>query len=389
MARIECRPVKRDSAIFRTFLSTPHRRMIQSSRPVSLTAARVQTHLRSTASISLSLKRFRSSLPASTTKWRSSPLPLRRAFSSFFPFTFTFLTLSSPAPPRMSTVATQDQPLSLAKVEMEPLEVRWMHTGTKQLALPTAPITAAETAYKAFSVDESDRIERAWESLTSDQRKSVERKWGRGDGEWSQQMTTAGQREPGADANQVEEDAGDPETPPASEGSIPESPEDKAEIYKSIIERARSDPSKLDAIHGVPVSQVCMAQDAADSRTRSSRSTSRRCRFTRCSGRSQALAYLSFVGRGSWETRQSHAPGTSLANSRRDTRRPSPGYQPIKTSCSPPAPLAPRGMRSSSTSFPRDSGPTSPLCSRTRLGAGSSRKWTCEREGVSVCTKTS
>lgn len=221
--------------------------------------ARVQSHcwrLATSSSSSISLQQPRSSTP----KWRSSSPSSRRAYHTFFPFfPFTF-SVSSPIPiaaSRMSTDATQEQPLSVAKLKMEPLEVRWMHTGTKHLALPTAPITAVESAYKAFSVDESDRIERGWEVLPKEQRAKIERRWARGDGEWSAQTTTGGRKESGEDTKEIDEGpAPDPETPPASDESVPDSPEDKAEIYKSIIERARSDPSKLDAIHGVPVSQV-------------------------------------------------------------------------------------------------------------------------------------
>lgn len=162
----------------------------------------------------------------------------------------------------MSTDATQDVSLTQEEIEMEPLEVRWMHTGAKHMSLPTAPITAAETAYKAFSMDESDRIEAEWEILSEKQQAKVVRQWGRGDGEWSPKERSVGTKGKGKDnekavkeADEADE-ADDPPTPAASEASLPESPEDKAEVYKSIIERTRSAPSKLDEVHGVPVSQV-------------------------------------------------------------------------------------------------------------------------------------
>jgi hypothetical protein len=168
----------------------------------------------------------------------------------------------------MSTAATQDVSVAQVEIEMEPLEVRWMHTGAKHLSLPTAPITAAETAYKAFSMDESDRIEAEWEKLSERQQAKVVRQWGRGDGEWSPKERSVGTKGKGEDNEQDEkavkelqeaDEAADPATPAASEASLPDSPEDKAEVYKSIIERARTDPSKLDEVHGVPVAQVSVA----------------------------------------------------------------------------------------------------------------------------------
>ncbi|KLT41457.1 hypothetical protein CC85DRAFT_247655 [Cutaneotrichosporon oleaginosum] len=141
---------------------------------------------------------------------------------------------------------------------MEPLEVRWMHTGAKHLSLPTAPITAAETAYKAFSMDESDRIEAEWEKLSKKTQAKIVREWGRGDGEWSLKERSVGTKAKGEDNEQAikeADEADDPPTPAASEASLPDSPEDKAEVYKSIIERTRTDPTQLDQVHGVPVSQ--------------------------------------------------------------------------------------------------------------------------------------
>ncbi|BEI91743.1 uncharacterized protein CcaverHIS019_0405630 [Cutaneotrichosporon cavernicola] len=150
-------------------------------------------------------------------------------------------------------VVTQEAATAQEHVEMERLEVRWMHTGAKHLSLPIAPITAVETAYKAFSMDESNRIEIEWEKLSERQQAKIIRQWGSGDGEWSPKERSLDIR-PKKVGQKAVKDA-DEADDHVSEAPSPQSSADKAEVYKSIIERARTDPTKLDVVHGVPVAQ--------------------------------------------------------------------------------------------------------------------------------------
>lgn len=148
--------------------------------------------------------------------------------------------------------------IDIVEVKMPALEVRWAHTGTKQLALPTAPVTGLDTNFKAFSADESDRIEAAWQSMSAAQRQAAVELWGKGDGEWSEDTKKAKKKKSAKkSATRVSSSvsvtsASESEAPSADE-AVPE----KEEQYKSIIEKAQSDTSRLDSVEGVPVSQVC------------------------------------------------------------------------------------------------------------------------------------
>ncbi|GMK59318.1 hypothetical protein CspeluHIS016_0703330 [Cutaneotrichosporon spelunceum] len=158
----------------------------------------------------------------------------------------------------MSTDATQAAAVVEEEVEMAPLEVRWMHTGAKQMSLPTAPIIGTDTAYKPFSMDESNRINVEWEKLSDREQAKIIRQWGSGDGEWSPKERSLSSKSKGkGDQKTAKEadEADDPATPAESEAPVPETPEDKAQAYKSIIERARTDPTRLDTVKGVPVGQ--------------------------------------------------------------------------------------------------------------------------------------
>lgn len=350
-------------------------RMIRSLRRLSVACA--ETHRCATTTLLPTSKRvpyFGVSQAPTINKPTSSSL--NRSYSTFLPFSFSFPFSPNPpsAPPRMSTDATQDKPTSVEVTEMPSLEVRWMHTGAKHLALPTAPITAAETAYKAFSMDESDRIEKAWEVLSAEEKKKIVNEWGLGDGEWSQQMIAARSREKGEDSPEDEEFS-DPPTPGGSVASEPETPQDKAEIYKSVIERARNDPSKLDAIHGVPVSQVSSApKQLLMTRTRSLRSIWRRYLCILSSGRSLVPACPSFVAHGLEATRHAHVPGSSPPSSRGPTPKSSRGSHLIRRIWLLRVPQVELRRKSLSTSCPRSLAEALRLCLKMPPDAVSQRK---------------
>lgn len=118
---------------------------------------------------------------------------------------------------------------------------RWMHAGAGHLALPINPITAATTTYKAFTPDESLRIDAAWDGLREEERLRAVADWGRCDGEG------AVKRKP------VEEPPveGDPSMIRSGE----EQKEDPEVRYKDHMARVQGQED-LELIQGVPVAQV-------------------------------------------------------------------------------------------------------------------------------------
>lgn len=63
------------------------------------------------------------------------------------------------------------------------LDVRWVHAGAQQLNLLPIPITSASNSFKAFSKNESSRIELRWQSTSESERLKAIKSWGRNDGE--------------------------------------------------------------------------------------------------------------------------------------------------------------------------------------------------------------
>lgn len=231
-------------------------------------------------------------------------------------------------PAKGAAEAQNGDSTAVVEVEMPPLEIRWAHTGTKQLALPTAPISGLDSNFKAFSADESDRIEKAWQALPAERRQAIVAMWGKGDGEWSQgskkeqkrarkaAKKASGKSTPANSVNSASESEGP--APPANEEL------EKDEEYKSIIEKAQNDPSRLDSVEGVPVSQVSISiLSAADGRTRCSRSISIPCHCTLCSGHSLVRECRCSEDLGSWAMRLIHVLGTLHLN----WRRPSSEYR--------------------------------------------------------------
>lgn len=157
---------------------------------------------------------------------------------------------------------------ALKTIPAPPLDFRWVHTGTKQLQLPTIPITVADAIYQPFSNDENKRIEDTWMKKSSEERKAIVEQWGKEDGEWGRKSRAHKKEEKekvkdkseklGRDKRDSLKEIRSPEsgssTPMTSDGEMEEMSSDK--MYKSIIERAQSDPTRLDVVDGVPVSQV-------------------------------------------------------------------------------------------------------------------------------------
>lgn len=175
----------------------------------------------------------------------------------------TYLMAGDPGDKVLKVVQEKEEPAAMAVAAadeiMPPLEVRWAHTGTKQLALPTAPVSGLDASFKAFSADESDRIEAAWQAMSADERRAIVNLWGKGDGEWSEDPKKTAKKVP----KTVKKPAGDKKAQAgAASGteseavSVDEEVLEKNEQYKSIIEKAQNDSSRLDTVKGVPVSQV-------------------------------------------------------------------------------------------------------------------------------------
>lgn len=118
---------------------------------------------------------------------------------------------------------------------------RWMHAGAGHLALPINPITATSTTYKAFSPDESARIEEAWIGLSDAERDKAIAAWGRGDGE-------------GAIKQKVQPEQPVPDDPEMIR-SGQEQKEDPEVLYKDMMAKVQAEED-LETIRGVPVSQV-------------------------------------------------------------------------------------------------------------------------------------
>ncbi|GFZ43062.1 hypothetical protein JCM24511_00780 [Saitozyma sp. JCM 24511] len=134
------------------------------------------------------------------------------------------------------------------------LDVRWMHAGAQHLDLLPDPVTTASTSYKAFSVDESERIDAKWQSMSVESRAEAIREWGQGEGEGSMKN---GEKPMAADAvhpvdAEVEKDEKyDTMRSGQEQKNVKKDPEFR---YKALIAKAQKDQD-LEVVNGVPVSQ--------------------------------------------------------------------------------------------------------------------------------------
>lgn len=79
--------------------------------------------------------------------------------------------------------AIPSAPSSPPLLPIPELDYRWVHAGAQHLDLLPTPITTASTSYKAFSADESRRIEEAWQVLEIKKRRRAIAEWGQTEGE--------------------------------------------------------------------------------------------------------------------------------------------------------------------------------------------------------------
>jgi hypothetical protein len=174
-------------------------------------------------------------------------------------------------------------PPSPTLLPIPPLDVRWVHAGAQHLDLLPTPITALNLAYKAFSEDESLRIEERWLSLDENERKNAVEEWGSTEGEGAparNKVKDAKEKEKETNAEK-EKEKNKPKNVLSSqlrpgevqdrlEGKLPETeevvsgqeqvrPEEgengKDTKYREIIRKLQKD-TDLELVQGVPVSQV-------------------------------------------------------------------------------------------------------------------------------------
>jgi len=178
-------------------------------------------------------------------------------------------------------------PPSPTLLPLPPLDIRWVHAGTQHLDLLPTPITSLNTTYKAFSEDESFRIEERWYSLSEEERRKAVAEWGASEGEGApkaekgakdkadkaKDKDKAGEKEKDKDKNPAKSmhSSGlrEGEVQDRLDGKLPEkeevfsgqeqakpSDEDlKTTKYKEIIRKIQLD-ADLEVIQGIPVSQV-------------------------------------------------------------------------------------------------------------------------------------
>jgi hypothetical protein len=163
---------------------------------------------------------------------------------------------------------------------MPQLDYRWVHTGSQYLDLLPTPITTAATIYKAFSPDESRRIQEAWDAFTPEERQKAIHDWGRKEGEgFATPATKSKGVEKDKDKEKEKERRGSNVSSRSVEGEAIRSGEEQPKEdekdgdgkYKDFLAQAQQEYENLELIAGVPVSQVCYRPEmgvVADIRTR-------------------------------------------------------------------------------------------------------------------------
>jgi len=180
----------------------------------------------------------------------------------------------------MSEEETESKPLSRPPspplLPLPELDFRWVHAGAQHLDLLPTPITTASTSYKAFSYDESVRIENAWWSIPESDRRKAVTEWGLIEGEGAPAKVNAKKKEAeppkskerrgsGASVNSVK--SIHPLDDQAIEG-IPDREELRSGEeqvadngdggYKDLIQKAQREYENFELIAGIPVSQVML-----------------------------------------------------------------------------------------------------------------------------------
>jgi hypothetical protein len=153
---------------------------------------------------------------------------------------------------------------------MPELDYRWVHTGSQYLDLLPTPITTAATIYKAFSPDESRRIQEAWDAFTPEERQKAIHDWGRKEGEGFATPATKSKgvekdKDKDKDKDKEKERRGSNVSSRSVEGEAIRSGEEQPKEdekdgdgkYKDFLAQAQQEYENLELIAGVPVSQVC------------------------------------------------------------------------------------------------------------------------------------
>ena len=168
--------------------------------------------------------------------------------------------------------ASEEAALEHETLPIPELDFRWVHTGAQYLDLLPTPITTAATIYKAFSPDESRRIQEAWDALTPEERQKAILDWGTKEGEG---FATPASKPKDKDKEKDKERRGSNASTRSVNGNGNGSVKDEGEVirsgeeqphgdekdgdgrYKDFMKEAQQEYENLELISGVPVSQVC------------------------------------------------------------------------------------------------------------------------------------
>lgn len=267
--------------------------------------------------------------------------------------------------------AGPSSPPSPLILPLPPLDVRWVHAGAQHLDLLPTPITSLGQTYKAFSADESERIEERWLDMTEEERRKAVAEWGATEGEGApakvkptakdkekeREMEKEKEKEKGTRRRSMSPNgrasnvhahslrAG--EVQDRLDGKLPEKEEvfsgqeqvkeEGDTRYREVIRDLQKNYD-LETIVGVPVSQVCRTKRIKaevavdDNRTPCSKSRYRLCPFIQSSGSTRDRGCPLSGVHGSLVTIQSHARGSWPKSSKRRIKRSSRGSRLIRTS---------------------------------------------------------
>ena len=182
----------------------------------------------------------------------------------------------------LSDVALVDpiaRPASPSLLPLPQIDFRWLHAGAQHLDLLPTPITTTSTTYKPFSLEESNRIEEEWWTISEADRRKAVFEWGNTEGEGAptkvnekeqeKEFESKGKERRGSgasdsfkgDDHNVAEHAnrGVPveEASHAAEG-LAQMKGDGHGTYQDLMQKAQKEYEQLELIAGIPVSQVSL-----------------------------------------------------------------------------------------------------------------------------------
>ncbi|WVQ81546.1 hypothetical protein IAT38_003670 [Cryptococcus sp. DSM 104549] len=165
------------------------------------------------------------------------------------------------------------------------LDARWVHAGAQHLDLLPTPVTSASTTYKAFSYNESLRVDDRWMEMTDEERRKVIEEWGKLDGEGAPAASKKKEKEKAKEKEKEAADKGrrasvvsntslnnESTTHPVDEkvkseransttstsddaAGAEEAVDESDRKYKDILMKLQHDYEDLESVLGVPVSQ--------------------------------------------------------------------------------------------------------------------------------------